>query len=206
MKRISLILLLFLLVNSLFASSWDKRIINYLESKNIKKEFIVLIIATLPIIELRGALPIALHYFQLPFLESVLLSIIGNLLPILPILFLLKFIINLLTKISLFKKFFDWLFSRTQRKSKIIEKYEILGLIIFVGIPLPTTGAWTGALASFILGLNPFLSFFAISLGVLIACAIVSIFSLMGKIGAIIAGIILFLIIVIPFIKSKKSN
>lgn len=203
MKRFFLIFLIFLLTNSLFASSWDKRIINYLESKNIRKELIVLIIATLPIIELRGALPIALHYFHLPFLKSVLLSIIGNLLPILPILFLLKFIINLLTKINLFKKLFNWLFSRTQRKSKIIERYEILGLIIFVGIPLPTTGAWTGALASFILGLNPFLSFFAISLGVLIACVIVSILCFLGKIGAIIAGIVLFLIIIIPFLKRK---
>lgn len=203
MKRIFLIILILLLTNSLFASSWNKKIINYLESKNIKKELIVLIIATLPIVELRGALPIALHYFHLPFLKSVLLSVIGNLLPILPILFLLKFIVNLLTKISLFKKFFDWLFSRTQKKSKIIERYEILGLIIFVGIPLPTTGAWTGALASFILGLNPFLSFFAISLGVLIACAIVSILCFLGKMGAIIAGIILFLIIIIPFIKRQ---
>ncbi|MCS7249404.1 MAG: small multi-drug export protein [candidate division WOR-3 bacterium] len=201
MKKIFLILFIFLFTSSLFASSWDKRIINYLESKNIKKELIVLIIAALPIVELRGALPIALHYFHIPFLESIFLSVIGNLLPILPILFILKFFVNLLTKISVFKKFFDWLFLRTRKKSKIIEKYEILGLIIFVGIPLPTTGAWTGALASFILGLNPFLSFFAISLGVLIACGIVSIFCLLGKIGAIIAGIILFLIIIIPFLK-----
>lgn len=204
MKKIFFILLTLLLTNFLFASSWDKEIINHLEKKNITKEFIILIIATLPIIELRGALPIALHYFRLPFLKSIFLSIVGNLLPILPILFLLKFIVNLLIKINLFKKFFDWLFSRTQRKSKIIERYEILGLIIFVGIPLPTTGAWTGALASFILGLNPFLSFFAIFLGVLIASIIVSIFCLLGKIGAIIAGIILFLIVTIPFIKRKK--
>lgn len=205
MKKIFFILLiLLLLTNLLFASSWDKKIINYLEERNIKKEFIVLIIATLPIIELRGALPIALHYFHLSFLKSIFFSIVGNLLPILPILFFLKFIINLLAKINLFKKFFDWLFSRTQRKSKIIERYEILGLIIFVGIPLPTTGAWTGALASFILGLNPLLSFFAIFLGVLIACVIVSIFCLLGKIGAIIAGIILFLIVIIPFIKIRK--
>ncbi len=204
MKKIFFILLTLLLTNFLFASSWDKEIINHLEKKNITKEFIILIIATLPIIELRGALPIALHYFRLPFLKSIFLSIVGNLLPILPILFLLKFIVNLLIKINLFKKFFDWLFSRTQRKSKIIERYEILGLIIFVGIPLPTTGAWTGALASFILGLNPFLSFFAIFLGVLIASIIVSIFCLLGKIGAIIAGIILFLIVIIPFIKRKK--
>ncbi|MEO0087842.1 MAG: small multi-drug export protein [candidate division WOR-3 bacterium] len=206
MKKILIILLFFLLLNHLFASSWNEKVINYLESKNIKKELIVLIIATLPIIELRGALPIALNYFHLPFLKSVFLSITGNLLPILPILFLLKFIINLLNKINLFRKFFNWLFLRTQKRSKIIERYEILGLIIFVGIPLPTTGAWTGALASFILGLNPFLSFLAISLGVLIASIIVSIFCLLGKIGAIIAGIFLFLIITIPFLKSKKSN
>lgn len=195
------ILIIIFLATYLLASSWDKKIINYLEDKNIEKELIVVIIATLPIIELRGALPIAIHYFHIPFLKSLLLSIIGNLLPILPILFFLKFIVNLLSKIPIFKKFFDWLFSRTQKRSKIIEKYKILGLIIFVGIPLPTTGAWTGALASLILGLKPILSFLAISLGVFLASLIVSIFSLLGKIGAITATIILILIIILPLLK-----
>jgi len=200
-KVIFILSILFLFSNIFAESRWDKKIVNYLEKKGISQELIVLIIATLPIIELRGALPLAIHYFHLSYLKGLILSIIGNLLPILPILFLLRFILNLLIKIPFLKKFFDWLFERTQKKSKIIEKYEILGLIIFVGIPLPTTGAWTGALASFILGLKPILSFLAIALGVFLAALIVSIFCFLGKIGAILATIILLIIIIIPFLK-----
>jgi len=200
-KVIFILSILFLFSNIFAESRWDKKIVNYLEKKGISQELIVLIIATLPIIELRGALPLAIHYFHLSYLKGLILSIIGNLLPILPILFLLRFILNLLIKIPFLKKFFDWLFERTQKKSKIIEKYEILGLIIFVGIPLPTTGAWTGVLASFILGLKPILSFLAIALGVFLAALIVSIFCFLGKIGAILATIILLIIIIIPFLK-----
>jgi len=201
-RKVILILLLLLLFSNIFAEPrWDKKIVNYLEKKGISKELIILIVATLPIIELRGALPLAINYFHFPYFKALILSIIGNLLPILPILFLLRFILNILIKIPFLKKFFDWLFKRTQKKSKIIEKYEILGLIIFVGIPLPTTGAWTGALASFILGLKPILSFLAITLGVFLASFIVSIFCFLGKIGAILATIILLIIIIIPFLK-----
>ncbi|MEO0077256.1 MAG: small multi-drug export protein, partial [candidate division WOR-3 bacterium] len=129
-------------------------IISGLQRQGISPELTIVITAMLPIIELRGAIPLGINFYQISWYKVVLLSLIGNLLPILPILYLLDTISKLLSRISVFKKFFNWLFTRTRKRSKIIEEYEMLGLTVFVAIPLPMTGAWTGAIAAFLLGLK----------------------------------------------------
>ncbi|MBS4016019.1 MAG: small multi-drug export protein [Candidatus Latescibacteria bacterium] len=182
-------------------------IINGLHSRGISPELTILITAMLPVIELRGAIPLGINFYNLVWYKVVILAIIGNLLPVLPILFLLDKVSRLLSHISVFRKFFDWLFTRTRKRSKIIEEYKMLGLTLFVAIPLPVTGAWTGSVAAFLLGLKILPSFLAILFGVLIAAVIVTGLSLLRVWGAVIVGLVfLFFIARAVYISRTKNN
>ena len=152
-------------------------ILNYLTS--LPKELAVFIIAALPILELRGAIPIGLS-MGIEIKRVVFLSIIGNLVPVVPILFLLEPVSGFLRKFWPFNKFFDWLFKRTKSRSGLIEKYEFLGLICFVAIPLPITGAWTGCVAATLFKMRFRYAFLAITIGVCIASSIVLAVCLVG--------------------------
>ena len=153
------------------------------------KELVVLAISALPVLELRGALPVAINLFHFPWYYALLLAIIGNLLPVPFLLLFLNNISRLLSKIGIFEKILHWLFEHTRRRGKIINRYERIGLALFVAIPLPVTGAWTGSLAAVIFGLKFKHAFLSIFAGVLIAGAIVTCLCLLGWTGAIIAGI-----------------
>jgi len=155
----------------------------------LSKELVVLAISALPIFELRGALPVAINLFHFPWYYALLLAIIGNLAPVPFLLLFLNAISNLLSKIGIFKRIFHWLFERTRQRGRIINRYERIGLALFVAIPLPLTGAWTGSLAAVLLGLKFKHAFLSIFIGVLIAGIIVTCLCLLGWIGAIIAGI-----------------
>jgi len=146
-------------------------IITYL--KQFPKEIAVFVLAMLPIFELRGAIPIAIFQYNLAPISSYIISVIGNILPILFILLFLKDLHSFLSKYHIFRRFFDWLYGRAMERKKIVEKYGYLGLILFVAIPLPMTGAWTGGLVASFLGLNIPKSFLSISIGVIIAGIIV---------------------------------
>lgn len=154
-------------------------------------------ISMLPIFELRGGIPVSYHIFKMPFYKSVIFSIIGNIIPVLPLLFMIK----PLSRIGFFKRFFE---SRKER-GKIIERYKELGLAIFVGIPLPLTGAWTGTILAFLFNLSILKSFIFISIGVLIAAVIVSFLTLLGIWGGVIAGSVIIISLIIPFFKKKSS-
>ena len=158
-------------------------------SLGFSKELVVLIISALPITELRGALPVAINLFHFPWHYALLLAVIGNLLPVPLILLFLDAFSRLLSKIGIFKRALDWLFEHTRRRGKIIERYERIGLMLFVAIPLPVTGAWTGSLAAVIFGLKFKHAFLSIFAGILIAGAIITCLCLLGWTGAIIAGI-----------------
>ena len=136
----------------------------------------------IPIAELRGAIPWALASPPLggglSWPTAFLFAAIGNLIPIVPLLLFFEKAHKFLARYSLFNRFFEWLFARTRRKGKLIEKYETIGLILFVGIPLPVTGAWTGALAAFLFGIRFTNAFLAIILGVLLAGTIVTLATL----------------------------
>ena len=118
------------------------------------EELVVIAIAALPIFELRGALPVAINVFHLPWYYAFLLAIIGNLIPVPFLLLFLNTFARLLNRVDIFKRMLHWLFERTRRRGKIIEKYERIGLALFVAIPLPVTGAWTGSLAAVLFGLK----------------------------------------------------
>jgi uncharacterized membrane protein len=153
------------------------------------KELVVIIVSALPIFELRGALPVAINLFHFPWYYALPLAIIGNLLPVPLILLFLDRVVRLLSKIGIFEKMFHWLFERTRRQGRIVERYERIGLTLLVAIPLPVTGAWTGSLVAVLFGLKFRNAFLSISIGVIIAGAIVTSLCLLGWVGAVIAGI-----------------
>ena len=110
----------------------------------MNKEMAVVILAALPISELRGAIPLAIAMDFSP-VKAYLLAFAGNLIPVIPILFLLQPVAERFRHIKIVGRFFDWLFERTRRKAALVEKFEVLGLILFVAIPFPGTGAYTGS-------------------------------------------------------------
>ncbi|MBU1087183.1 MAG: small multi-drug export protein [Candidatus Omnitrophica bacterium] len=140
----------------------------------LSPEWIITIIAAMPVVELRLAIPYGLFKMGMGIKTVFFCSLLGNMLPVLPLLYLLEPIAKLLRKVKVLDRFFDWLFERTRKRSKVVEQYELLGLVILVAIPLPMTGAWTGAIAAFLFGLNKKASFWAIGLGVFIAACIVT--------------------------------
>ncbi|MFC2062463.1 COG2426 family protein [Chloroflexota bacterium] len=146
----------------------------------LARELIVIIIAALPILELRGAIPVAITLFHFPWYYAFLLAIIGNMLPVPLILLFLEGVSQWLSKIGLFRRMLEWLFERTRRRGKVIEKYQRIGLALFVAMPLPVTGAWTGSLAAVLFGLRLKHSLLSIFVGVLIAGVIITCLSLLG--------------------------
>jgi uncharacterized membrane protein len=140
----------------------------------------VLLLAMIPIGELRAAIPLGLTHYNLGIIETYLIAVIGNMTPIVFIVFLLEPVSNWLMKHSkFFRWFFNWLFERTRKKhSKKFEVFEEVALVTFVAIPIPMTGGWSGALAAFVFGIPPKKSIPLIALGVAIAGVIVTLITL----------------------------
>jgi uncharacterized membrane protein len=158
-------------------------------SSGIAKELIVVIISALPISELRGALPLAIGAFHMPWYEAFGLAIIGNLLPVPILLLFLESLAKAISKVDIGRRLVNWVFERTRRRGAIIKRYERIGLMLLVAIPLPVTGAWTGSIAAFLFGLKFKYAFFSILGGVIIAGAIITCLCLLGWIGGVIAGV-----------------
>ena len=147
-------------------------------------ELITLLLGAMPVSELRGAIPFAVLVAGIPWPTAFLLSVLGNLLPVPFLLLGLEPVSNRLRRWHTWDRFFDWLFARTRRRGRLIERYEALGVMLFVAIPLPVTGAWTGCVAAFVFGVRPRLAFPAVVGGVLIAGVIVTLATL-GVIGGV---------------------
>ena len=133
--------------------------------------------AMTPVGELRASIPLALGTYGMNIFETYIISVLGNLVPVIAILWILepisKFLMN---RSSLANRFFTWLFTRTRRKySKRFKRYESFALIGFVATPLPVTGGWTGALIAFVFVIPPKKALVHIFTGVLIAGLIVNI-------------------------------
>ena len=148
-------------------------------------EAIVFIISMIPILELRGGLLAASPAFlNVPILRAVPICIIGNLIPIPFILFLFSSVLEWMKGVMVFRPFALWLERHILNRREQIEKYEFWGLVLFVGIPLPGTGAWTGSGVAALLHMDKKKAFLAILLGVAIATVIMSIISY-GLLGAL---------------------
>ncbi|MDH4219581.1 MAG: small multi-drug export protein [Candidatus Aminicenantes bacterium] len=150
--------------------------VELLKNFHLNREFIVLIVSMMPIFELRGAIPLAVLHFKMPVLTAFMISWIGNLLPVLPIIYFLEPIRKVLSNIKCINRFFTWLYARTYKRSKKVMRLGAIGLSLFVAIPLPVTGAWTGSVVAILFDIKPQYAFPAIILGVTIAGIVVSSF------------------------------
>ena len=153
-------------------------ILQFIDGLGLSPEIAVLLLATLPIFELRGSVPIGILLFKLPVLETAFYSILGNMLPIVFLLLLFEPVYKWLSRYERMDTLFQWVFKRTRRKGKLIERLEVMGLVLFVSIPLPVTGAWTGSVAAFLFEIPFWKALPAILCGVTIACIVVSLASL----------------------------
>lgn len=139
---------------------------------SVGKEAIVFLISMVPILELRGALLVAGPLLGVPVGTAIPLCIIGNIIPVPFILLLITPIFNWMKGTKKLKPIVDKLESKAMSKSDKIEKYEFWGLVLFVGIPLPGTGAWTGSLIAALLGVKFKKAFPAVIIGIFMATII----------------------------------
>ena len=135
-------------------------------------ELTVLLTAALPIIELRGAIPVGISLGLSP-IHATLISLMGSMIPVPFILFTIRPIFNYLKTTKIFKKLVHRLTDKSMSKSGKIQKYGAWGLLIFVAIPLPGTGVWSGSLAAALLDMRFKWAFPAILVGNIIAAAII---------------------------------
>lgn len=133
-----------------------------------------LLMAMTPVVELRGAIPYGLANGLNPWL-TYLAAVIGNMIPVpFIMIFIRQIFFWLRQKSNWLKDRVDWLVARAEKKSELVHKYALVGLTILVAIPLPGTGAWTGALVAALMDIRLRQSFPAVFLGVLIAGVIVT--------------------------------
>ena len=156
-------------------------------NSSLPQQLIVLIMSALPVVELRGALPVAMGVFHMPWYQAFLLSVAGNLLPVPFLLLFLDSFARIVSRSTRGKGLVEWVYKRTRQQTGVIEKYKHAGLIVFVAIPLPGTGAWTASIAAHLLDMKFRHSLQDITLGVIGAGAIVTAFILLEWVGAGIA-------------------
>ena len=142
----------------------------------------ILLIAMIPVIELRGAIPAAIVIYGMDPIQAFALGVIGNMIPVVFIFYLLDPIASFTSARSeTCRKFFDWVYARAEKHGKEkVEKYKDLALAVFVGIPLPMTGAWTGTAISLVFGFPFRKAFLSVILGVIIAGIIVTVLTVTG--------------------------
>ena len=147
--------------------------------------FITFLISMVPIVELRGAIPFGVMKCEVPWQQAVIISMIGNMLPVPFIFFFARKILEWGKDKPVIGKFFSWCLEKGHHggeklKAKAGDKGMFWALLPFVGIPLPGTGAWTGTLAASMLDLDFKKSVIAVICGVLLAAAIITLLTVMG--------------------------
>lgn len=150
----------------------------FLTAHGIPDWLVVFIISLCPILECRLGMFTAIVLLQMNPFVGFIISFLGNILPIPFILLLINWIFEILKKVPVINKIVYWLEDKTLKKKDKIDKYGIWGLLLFVAIPLPGTGGWTGALLASLLHLDKKKSFGVIAIGVFIAGLIITVLSL----------------------------
>lgn len=150
----------------------------FLTAHGIPDWLVVFLISVCPILECRLGMFTAIVLLDMNPFVGFIISFLGNILPIPFILLLINWIFEIFKKIPGLKNIVFWLEEKTLKKRDKIDKYGIWGLLLFVAIPLPGTGGWTGALLASLLNLDKKKSFGVISIGVFIAGLIITILSL----------------------------
>ncbi len=141
--------------------------------QHISRELCVFLISLFPLLECRGGL-IAAKLLEVPLTTAIPICVVGNILPIPFILLFIKKIIYWMKGTRHLHKIADWVLGHANKRSGRLEKSEFLGLLLFVGIPLPGTGAWTGSLIAALLGMDLKKSVVAELIGIAMATVIIS--------------------------------
>ncbi|CAN6303161.1 unnamed protein product [Urochloa humidicola] len=178
--------------DSIRASGFGLRVAESLRRLGWPDDAVVFALATLPVIELRGAIPVG-YWMRLHPVRLTVLSVLGNMVPV-------PFIILYLEKLATFlsqrsasaTQLMDLLFERARRKAAPVEEFQWLGLMLFVAVPFPGTGAWTGAIIASVLGMPFWSGFLANFVGVILASLLVNLLMNLGLKYAIITGVFLF--------------
>lgn len=139
-------------------------------------EMVIFLISMLPVLELRGGL-IAASLLSVEFMEAFFICFVGNMVPIPFIILFIRKILENLSKIPMFRSTVEKIMDKSEKNKEKILKYEKWGLLLFVAIPLPGTGAWSGALVAGLLGMRLRVALPIITAGVFIAGVIMSVFS-----------------------------
>lgn len=139
----------------------------------VPAEVVTFIVSLLPLLECRGGIIVG-RLLDLPLLTTIVVSVIGNILPIPFILLFIKKIFAWLRPTKLMGPIVQKLENKAMNKSDALDKGEFIGLLLFVGIPLPGTGAWTGSLIASLLGVDTKKASIAILIGIAMATTIVS--------------------------------
>lgn len=180
--------------DSIRALSFGVKIASKLRCLGWPDEAVVFALATLPVIELRGAIPVG-YWLQLKPIALTGLSVLGNMVPV-P--FIILYLKNLATFFAGKNRYasgmLDLLFKRAKEKAGPVEEFQWLGLMLFVAIPFPGTGAWTGAIVASVLDMPFWHAMSANFCGVLLAGLLVNLLVNLGLKYAIIAGVGLFFV------------
>ena len=153
----------------------------------VGEELCVFFCSMIPIIELRGAIPMGFA-LGLPWWQSYILSVLGNMLPVPFILLFIRAVLSFMTKskVKLFNKVAGWLNRKVEKNKDKISKYSFWGVCFFVAVPLPVTGAWTGSLVAAMIDMKFWKAFLSALLGVMIAGVVMTLISY-GAVAAIAA-------------------
>lgn len=146
--------------------------------ETVGREWCVFLCSMIPIIELRGAIPLGAA-LGLPWWQNFIICFVGNLLPVPFILLLINRVIRWFStsRITFLNKFANWLLKKAEKNKEKIEKYGFWGVAIFVGIPLPMTGAWTGSLVAAVIDLKFWKALLSAVIGVIMAGIIMTLIS-----------------------------
>jgi uncharacterized membrane protein len=176
-----------------------------LRERGIPPLLVTGLISMIPIFELRGGIPVGIALFKLHPVTVYFTCVVFNLIPVLPILLLLNPLRRLLSRVPPFRGLFRYLERKAARNKRLIERYEEIGLTLFVAIPLPVTGAWTGSIIAEVMGLKVMKSFLSITLGVALAGIIVTMLTLLRIYGLVGALAILLTFLIVYIIRARRD-
>ena len=176
----------------------------------LSPEWLVFVISMLPVVELRGAVPIGIA-MGLSAWESFLLSVAGNGLITVLLLLILPKLFDLLYKIPKLAPYLDKLIHKTRHKSKQLNKKGALGLFLFVAVPLPGTGVWTGSMIAYLMGMRIRYSLLSVVggmvvAGVLVTLASLGLFTLVGDIEIALLTLLVVVILIYAFQKNRQKK
>ena len=162
--------------------------------------------AAAPISELRGAIPLAILDLKISWPVAFAVAFVGNMLPVPFLLLLLGPFSRIVSRVPFLDRILQWVLSISRKRGGIVERYGLVGLVLLVAIPAPVTGAWTGSIVAFLLGIEFKRAFLAIVLGVFIAGVIVTSLTVIGWWGAVIAGVSFAVLVLITFLRGRNES